>query len=103
MSDAAPHSVAVIAATSADDIAAAKALFLDYAQSLDFSLCFQGFDREMAEFPADYAAPRGALLLGLFDGEPQGAAGLRPLDGGACEMKRLYVAIASCASIPCPA
>lgn len=85
----------VIADAVADaDIAAAKALSLDYAQSLDFSLCFQGFDREFAAFPAMYAPPGGALVLARVDGEAAGAVGLRPLGDSwdrTCEMKRLYV------------
>ena len=42
-----------------DDVAAARALVREYAESLDFSLCFQGFDEEMARFPADYTPPDG--------------------------------------------
>ena len=78
-------------AASAADIAAAKELFLEYARSLDFSLCFQGFDEEMAAFPGAYAGPRGALILAWAGATPAGAVGLRPLDQGTCEMKRLYV------------
>jgi putative acetyltransferase len=78
-------------ALGAADVAAAKDLFLEYARSLDFSLCFQGFDEEMAAFPGAYAGPRGALILAKAGGVPAGAVGLRPLDQAACEMKRLYV------------
>ena len=37
-----------------DDI---RALFLEYAHSLDFSLCFQSFDRELSGLPGPYARP----------------------------------------------
>lgn len=73
------------------DVAAVKELFLEYASSLGFSLCFQGFEGEMDTFPAKYAEPRGCLLLATSGGAPVGAVGLRDLGGGACEMKRLFV------------
>jgi ribosomal protein S18 acetylase RimI-like enzyme len=75
----------------AADIAAVKALFLEYAKSLDFSLCFQGFDQEMATFPAKYSPPKGGLLLAKVDGAPAGAVGVWQQAPGVCEMKRLYL------------
>ena len=77
--------------STAAETEAVKALFLEYAQSLGFSLCFQGFDEEMATFPAKYAPPRGGLLLASVDGEPAGAVGVWAQAPGVCEMKRLYV------------
>lgn len=73
------------------DIAEARRLFLEYAQSLDFDLCFQDFDAELAALPGKYAAPQGCLLLAVVDGRTAGVVGLRPLKDGVCEMKRLYV------------
>jgi len=54
---------AVIRAQTSTQIAQARELFLEYAQSLGFSLCFQNFDKELAELPGDYAPPDGRLLL----------------------------------------
>lgn len=68
-----------------------RELFLEYAQSLGFSLCFQSFDRELAELPGDYAPPQGRLLLAEWDGEAAGCVALHPLDSQTCEMKRLYL------------
>jgi ribosomal protein S18 acetylase RimI-like enzyme len=78
------------AATRAD-IAGIEALFREYAESLGIDLGFQHFDQELASLPGDYAEPRGTLLLARVAGDDAGCVGLRPLDGDACEMKRLYV------------
>lgn len=81
----------VRAACGSDDIAAARALFLAYADSLDVDLCFQGFDAEMARFPGEYQPPEGALFLAEAGDEVVGVVGLRPAPGGYAEMKRLYL------------
>jgi ribosomal protein S18 acetylase RimI-like enzyme len=73
------------------DIDTVRALFLEYAESLGFDLCFQEFDRELEELPGEYTLPRGRILLAEEEGKMVGCVALRDLGGGACEMKRLYV------------
>jgi putative acetyltransferase len=73
------------------DLPEVKRLLRADADSLGFPLDFQDFDRELAELPGSYAPPRGALLVARIDGVAAGCVGLRPLDDGICELKRLYV------------
>jgi putative acetyltransferase len=78
-------------AESSADIASLRDLFLEYANSLGFSLCFQSFDPELASLPGVYASPNGRLLLAEIHGEVAGCVALHQLDEEICEIKRLYV------------
>ena len=80
-----------VQAGSPSQIAQARELFLEYAQSLGFSLCFQSFDKELAELPGHYAPPDGRLLLAEYNGDLAGCVALHKLEPGVCEMKRLYL------------
>ena len=83
--------IVVSHATSGDEIAQARQLFLEYADSLGFSLCFQNFDQELKSLPGAYATPSGRLLLAHDAGGVAGCVALRRLEDTICEMKRLYV------------
>jgi putative acetyltransferase len=78
-------------AESGAQIAQVRELFLEYAKSLGFSLCFQSFDQELAGLPGDYAPPAGRLLLAEYEGQLAGCVALHRLAPEICEMKRLYL------------
>lgn len=74
-----------------EDIRAARTLFKEYEADIGISLCFQNFDRELANLPGDYAPPHGRLFLAKDGDELAGCIALRKLAPGVCEMKRLFV------------
>lgn len=78
-------------AESPQQISQARELFLEYAHSLGFSLCFQNFDKELAGLPGDYAPPAGRLLLAFQETQLAGCVALHKLEPATCEMKRLYL------------
>jgi putative acetyltransferase len=83
----------LVQAESTAHIAQARELFKEYAESLGFDLCFQSFEKELAELPGDYAPPSGRLLLAFYDDTLAGCVALHALESSQsiCEMKRLYV------------
>lgn len=81
----------ITAASTEADLETVRRLFRAYAESLPFSLDFQGFAAELAGLPMPYAPPGGCLLLALRDGETVGVVGLKPLAPAIAEIKRLYV------------
>ena len=84
-------SIDIVRPTSAEQIAIARMLFKEYEASLGIELTFQGFAQEVLALPGAYAPPAGRLLLATGGAEAAGCVALRPLEGGICEMKRLYV------------
>ncbi len=77
-------------ATTDADIAAVRAIFLEYLgfveRYLGQDLSFQGTEKEFADFPQTY----DALFLARLEGQPVAACGIKPFKPGICELKRLY-------------
>ena len=96
--------ITIVPADNPVRLQAVRELFKEYAASLNFNLCFQSFEEELARLPGEYAPWSGVLLLGLVDDQAAGCVALHRLEGemaGAhgelfggsdvCEMKRLFV------------
>lgn len=80
-----------IQASSPDDINQVRELFREYEAWLNLDLCFQNFEKELAELPGAYAPPTGRLLLAFEDDALAGCVALRRLADNICEMKRLFL------------
>jgi putative acetyltransferase len=79
-------------ATTPEQIETIRTLFIEYQQWLNFSLCFQGFDQELASLPGKYSPPNGRLYIAECNGAIAGCIALRPMDEkNLCEMKRLFI------------
>ncbi len=86
-----PDPILLAPAETPADLDCVRELFTEYQHWLGIDLCFQGFEAELRALPGDYAPPGGCLLLARAGDEAVGVVGMRPLDGQACEMKRLWV------------
>ncbi|MDX6385325.1 MAG: hypothetical protein QOK48_2898 [Blastocatellia bacterium] len=83
--------IKMIHAESPEDIQLARTLFKEYEAWLQVDLCFQSFEKELAELPGKYAPPDGRLLLAFVNGKLAGCVALRKIGEGSCEIKRLFL------------
>jgi len=84
------YSITLAGQTDLDDI---RNLFRAYADELQVDLCFQNFEKELADLPGKYAQPEGCILIARdTEDHAVACAALRPMSQpGYCEMKCLYV------------
>jgi ribosomal protein S18 acetylase RimI-like enzyme len=83
--------IEIIQAETPEQIEETRKIFREYEAWLGLSLCFQGFEEELADLPGKYTQPEGRLFLAISDGKVAGCIALRKLEDGICEMKRLFV------------
>ena len=83
--------MSLVQAQSPEDIDRARELFAEYAAWLGINLCFQNFEKELAELPGEYVPPTGRLFLAFAGDQISGCVALRRLEEGTCEIKRLFV------------
>ena len=81
----------ILPADTPERIKLVRTLFREYAEATGACECFQGFAREIAGLPGEYAPPTGQLLLAQANDQTTGCVALRRLDDDISEMKRLYV------------
>lgn len=96
-----PPSPRILRATTAEQIAAARCLFTDYAESLGWDVSDSRIAHELELLPGPYSPPRGSLMVAYVADEAAGALGLQPVPEGcriegtgaesAGELKRLFV------------
>lgn len=80
-----------VEANSSEHFLAATHLFKEYAAGLNFDLCFQNFDQELAEIQVQYGEPSGGLLLIRTNDQWVGCAGVRRFAAEIGELKRMYI------------
>jgi ribosomal protein S18 acetylase RimI-like enzyme len=80
----------VRAVTDADYESAGE-LFKAYAAWLNIDLGFQHFSDELQQLKKMYALPVGGIILCKVDGQDVGCVGIRKLEAGIAELKRMYV------------
>jgi len=73
------------------DLDAFRDLITEYQAFLGLDLCFQNFDKELANPLGKYTPPRGIVLLAYWDGELCACGAMQDLGDNVCELKRIYV------------
>jgi len=84
--------VRISQAISDTNVGLVRELFEQYAQLRGYEFEDVNFEAEMASLPGIYSPSQGGrLLLATYEGEAAGVVGLKKIDPGLAEVKRLYV------------
>lgn len=88
-----PGNYQIIRADNDSDYAAARDLFIEYANTLNFDLCFQNFNNELEELNSMYNKPYGGIILIKENATEEfvGCVGIRKSEDGIAELKRMYI------------
>ena len=84
-------SIEFITVETPNQLAQLRFLFVEYARSLSYHICFDTFEQELAQLPGFYGPPNGRLMLVVVEGQPAGCVALREKNQNTGEIKRLYV------------
>ncbi len=83
--------VSFVIANTAEQFADGRMLFEEYAASLNFDLCFQGFSEELDNLNKQYHFPTGALIIVYTNNNPIAVVGIRQFELEKAELKRMYI------------
>lgn len=81
----------ITTAKLAKEFEAGRILFMEYASSLGFDLCYQNFDTELKEIAIQYNKPFGTLILIKHNEQFIGCAGIRCFEQNIAELKRMFI------------
>ena len=75
------------------DYSIARELFIEYANTLNFKLCFQDFDKELAQLNRMYNMPYGGIILVKDNNSDEfiGCVVIRKFEENIAELKRVYI------------
>ena len=82
--------IMLVVASETKQFADGRMLFEAYASSLNFNLCFQGFDEELKSLNQQYYLPNGALIIAYDANKPIAVVGVRQFESDKAELKRMY-------------
>ncbi len=85
------NEIELVLVRTPEQISRIRELFVEYARSLSYHICFQSFEEELKRLPGEYSPPEGELFLRFQNGEPAGCSALRKITSEIGELRRLYV------------